>query len=546
MQVSRTTFGRFGQYVESLARDIPGLFRAKLAKAAKSVDHAAVIESVDGEGRLRASYLFMSVMASGIATIGLLVNSPAVIIGAMLISPLMAPLVRLGLGVGTLDYVRVRRALVVLATGMAFALATAMVIAWISPIQELTSEISARIRPSLFDLLVAIFSGLAGGYAMVTRRGSAIVGVAIATALMPPMAVVGYGVVTWQWTVVNGALLLFVTNLVAIALSVTAVTTWYGFSRRQVRQALVWQTGLGILLLLPLAFPLFHSLRAIAHETQVAQVVRRSVDAVFGASDGRVLSLHVVNGEDGRATRIDLAIATRHYTLGDDRQLRKEIGRAMQGKYELHLSPIIQADPARAALENALRPTAVVAGASAPVADPIDALLRNFPIRLAATSVDKSRHDMVLYVAADALDLAACRDMETNLRQRFARWTITIVPPVQALPPILFRNGQATLDADNQAPLQLAEWALDRWNVHSVKVFGLASSEGRGNARLARQRAAVIAERLSKDGIVATPMLAYQQPGQSSSEKLSGRTAFRSAVVVPGDSDAPHRTMNLR
>jgi uncharacterized hydrophobic protein (TIGR00271 family) len=224
-------------------------------RLARSVDHDAVIATVDQEGSLRASYLFMCVMASGIATTGLLLNSPAVIIGAMLISPLMAPIMRLGLGIGTLDHIRVRDALIVLAAGIAFALATAAAIAWLSPIHEITPEIAARTRPSLFDLVVAVLSGLAGGYAMVRGRGGAIVGVAIATALMPPMSVVGYGLATREWAIARGASLLFVTNLVAISLSVTAICTWYGFSRRRVRHALVWQTALLTLIVLPLAMP---------------------------------------------------------------------------------------------------------------------------------------------------------------------------------------------------------------------------------------------------------------------------------------------------
>ena len=142
----------------------------------------------------------------------------------MLVSPLMGPIVRLGLGITTLDHRRAASAALALLAGMGIALLMSITIVWISPVRELTAEILARTRPNLFDLLVATLSGLAGGYAMVRGRGGTIVGVAIATALMPPMAVVGFGIASGHAPVAQGALLLFATNLVAIALSITAVT----------------------------------------------------------------------------------------------------------------------------------------------------------------------------------------------------------------------------------------------------------------------------------------------------------------------------------
>lgn len=116
------------------------------SRLARSVDHDAVIRQIDSEGSLSSSYSLMCVMASGIATVGLLVNSPAVIIGAMPISPLMAPIMRLGLGMGTLDHLRVRDALAVLGAGMAFAFATAAAISWWSPIREAVSRWPAQRR----------------------------------------------------------------------------------------------------------------------------------------------------------------------------------------------------------------------------------------------------------------------------------------------------------------------------------------------------------------------------------------------------------------
>jgi hypothetical protein len=120
--------------------------------------------------------------------------------------------------------------------GTAAAVAFTSLIVLLSPVKELTTELLARTRPNLFDLVVAILSGAAGGYALIRGRGGAIVGVAIATALMPPLATIGYGLVTERWPVARGALLLFFTNMAAISLSVAAVAEWYGFGRGGLRK----------------------------------------------------------------------------------------------------------------------------------------------------------------------------------------------------------------------------------------------------------------------------------------------------------------------
>ncbi|MEO5596245.1 MAG: DUF389 domain-containing protein [Lysobacteraceae bacterium] len=514
--------------------------RLRWWQLSNSVDHEQVIATVDADGSLRSSYLFMCVMSAGISITGLLINSPAVIIGAMLISPLMSPIVRLGLGVATLDYVRVRRALGVLTIGMFFALLTALMIAWLSPIMDMTPEIAARTRPNLFDLVIAILSGLAGGYAMVTRRGGAIVGVAIATALMPPMAVVGYGMASGQWLVSKGALLLFSTNLVAIALSVTAITTWYGFSLSEFRKAIVWQTGLVFLLVLPLAYPLWQSLGAITRETQIAHAVRQAVADTFGANQSRVISLQVSTDRATHANRVDLALASRHYTREDDARLREAIQIAVQLPIVLRLSPILEADPQHVTLSDsslsnpiaAIKPVGPKRAPATTNDDPVSALLANFPLPLAAKQVDAKAKRVVLYLASTETSLKASRSLEQSLSQRLPDWTVRVVPPMQGLPEVRFGRGSSAIDADAEQTIGLIKWALAEWGVQSVRVYGYASSDGKGNARLARHRADVVAQRLTAVNIDAETEVAYS-PDQSRGELRDGRSAFWIAVVTP-------------
>ncbi|MCL4673472.1 MAG: DUF389 domain-containing protein, partial [Sphingomonadaceae bacterium] len=178
-----------------------------------TIDQQAVIEKRRAECEITSRYLFMTAMSGGIAVLGLLLSSPAVVIGAMLLSPLMDPIIGLGFALAIGDYRWLRQSAKSLAWGALMAIGLCAVVVFLSPLKDITTEIAARTRPNLFDLFVALFSALAGAYALIRGREGTIVGVAIATALMPPLAVVGFGLATFNGTVFSGALLLFVTNL---------------------------------------------------------------------------------------------------------------------------------------------------------------------------------------------------------------------------------------------------------------------------------------------------------------------------------------------
>ncbi|MBI4752277.1 MAG: TIGR00341 family protein [Acidobacteria bacterium] len=179
-----------------------------------------VYREVRDSYQLRPSYLMMLVLACLVAILGLLANSPAVVIGAMLISPLMSPFLSAGLALAIGDWELGKAAMrTILLSVIAAILISALAVA-ISPLKEPTSEILARTNPNLLDLGIAFFSGCAGTYTLVSRKGlTAIPGVAIATAVMPPLCVVGFGVFQLDAHIVFGALSLFVTNLAAIIVS---------------------------------------------------------------------------------------------------------------------------------------------------------------------------------------------------------------------------------------------------------------------------------------------------------------------------------------
>jgi uncharacterized hydrophobic protein (TIGR00271 family) len=168
----------------------------------------------------RGTNLWILIFAIFVASLGLNVNSTAVIIGAMLISPLMGPIMGMGLGLAINDMSLLRKAAYNFGVATLVALATSTLFFLISPINDAHSEILARTSPNVYDVLIALFGGLAGTLATSSRqKGNVIPGVAIATALMPPLCTAGYGLATFQFSFFFGAFYLFVINTVFIALA---------------------------------------------------------------------------------------------------------------------------------------------------------------------------------------------------------------------------------------------------------------------------------------------------------------------------------------
>lgn len=183
-------------------------------------EYNTVIESINRGVIFRGTNLWILVFAIFIASLGLNMNSTAVIIGAMLISPLMGPIMGLGLGTGINDLALVRKALSNYFFAAIVGLITSTIYFSISPLNDAHSEILARTTPNIYDVLIALFGGLAGIIATSTKqKGNVIPGVAIATALMPPLCTAGYGLATFQFSYSIGALYLFIINTVFIALA---------------------------------------------------------------------------------------------------------------------------------------------------------------------------------------------------------------------------------------------------------------------------------------------------------------------------------------
>ena len=160
-------------------------------------DELETIDTISKGIEFKGTNLWVLIFATFIASLGLNTNSTAVIIGAMLISPLMGPIMGFGVGLGISDFDMIKRSFRNFATATIFSVITSSFYFMISPISEAQSELLARTQPTVYDVLIAFFGGLAGIIASSTKsKGNVIPGVAIATALMPPLCTAGYGIAT--------------------------------------------------------------------------------------------------------------------------------------------------------------------------------------------------------------------------------------------------------------------------------------------------------------------------------------------------------------
>lgn len=202
-----------------------------LTSALDDFDH--IHENIHNGISFRGTNLWILIFAIIIASVGLNTNSNAVIIGAMLISPLMGPINGMGYAIATYDFVLFRRALKNFAFAVSASLVTSTLYFLITPISTAHSELLARTTPTIYDVLIALFGGLAGIVAMSSKhKGNVIPGVAIATALMPPLCTAGFGLATGQLNYFFGAFYLFTINTVFIGISAVLFSQLLNFPIR--------------------------------------------------------------------------------------------------------------------------------------------------------------------------------------------------------------------------------------------------------------------------------------------------------------------------
>lgn len=298
----------FSAWLGELREFMKGRFSLDEDKAQRDEVVASVSKGVE----FRGVNLWVLIFATMIASLGLNVNSAAVIIGAMLISPIMGPIMGVGLALGINDFELLKKSLRNLALMFIVAIITSTVYFFISPLSSNSSELLARTVPTTYDVLIALFGGLAGIVAQTRqdRTSTVIPGVAIATALIPPLCTAGFGLATGQFRFFIGAFYLFFINSVFIALATYAMVRFLQYEKKvfidKVRERTVKRLMMVITLVtfIPSVVIGFHMVRVSLFEA----VADKYVSQVFNFPHTRVIECNKHYAQGKNPSQIELLL----------------------------------------------------------------------------------------------------------------------------------------------------------------------------------------------------------------------------------------------
>lgn len=294
---------------ESLYVQIKAFFTRIFDVRQEKENEQETIDSIKKGVEFKGTNLWVLIFATFIASLGLNTNSTAVIIGAMLISPLMGPIMGFGLGLGISDFELIKRSFRNFAIATVFSVITSSIYFLISPISEAQSELLARTQPTLYDVLIAFFGGLAGIVASSTKsKGNVIPGVAIATALMPPLCTAGFGLATGNLYYFFGAFYLFFINSVFISLATYLVVRVLKYPKKvfldKDHEKRVTRY-VGIIVIFTIVPSLFLSYRLVK-TTYFNQQVLNYVNTELAFPNTQILSKTITNTSDKKEIKVVL------------------------------------------------------------------------------------------------------------------------------------------------------------------------------------------------------------------------------------------------
>ena len=299
--------------------------RLPFIKRASTDEFKDLFQLLRGNAKLKTSYLVLMVLSTVLAIFGLFANSSPVVIGAMILAPLMSPIISLSMGALRQDNQLVLLSAKTILSGLGLAFIAAVLITFITPIKNPNSEILARTSPTLLDLGIAVISGVAGAYAHAREEvAKTLAGVAVAVALVPPLAVAAIGFGWFDWPIFFGATLLLFTNLAGMILAGAITFMVLGFSPFRLATKAVAISSLIVLLF---SVPLFISFRQMVDEHNIVQLLDgkevntiQVKDVKITRSEPLTLSIKVVAKES----------LTEHEIEDLKKVIEKRIGRSVQ------------------------------------------------------------------------------------------------------------------------------------------------------------------------------------------------------------------------
>lgn len=298
-----------------------------------------VLETVKSNISFRGSNLWILACAIVIASIGLNVNSTAVIIGAMLISPLMGPIVGIGFALAIYDFSLLKRSAKNLAIATILSLTVACIYFLVSPFKETQSEILARTSPNIYDVLIAFFGGLVGVIALTrVEKGNPIPGVAIATALMPPLCTAGYGIAIGKFSYFIGAFYLYSINCVFICISTFLIIKFLKYepvSTLNPKYEKQIKYGITVLIFIMIV-PSFYMAYNLFQERRFIQKAEQFIENEFIANGYTPIYKNIMYNT--KPKKIEIGFLTKQFTTQETEVLTKKLSKYDIENTELKIS----------------------------------------------------------------------------------------------------------------------------------------------------------------------------------------------------------------
>lgn len=286
------------------------------------------LETVKKNISFRGANLWILACAIIVASVGLNVNSTAVIIGAMLISPLMGPIVGAGFALGIYDFTLLKKSLKNLLNATAVSLVVSTLYFYLSPFKDVQSELLARTSPNIYDILIAFFGGVVGVIAVTrSEKGNPIPGVAIATALMPPLCTAGYGLATAQWTFFLGAFYLYCINCVFIGIATFLIIKYLNYPAvKQINEKHQKRVKYTIIFLITaMLVPSSYLAYTLYREQQFKKNLNLFIESEF--SEKGYIVVYKKTNFNSNSKKLELAFLSKRFSNQEIKNLKSKLNR---------------------------------------------------------------------------------------------------------------------------------------------------------------------------------------------------------------------------
>lgn len=312
-----------------------------LFKKATDEDFKDLLSNLKDNAKFSYIFATLMILSTLLATTGLFANSTPVIIGAMILAPLMAPIISLSMGVIRADKFLLFQSVRTMLFGISLALLFSSIYTLFIPLEQITVEMQGRLNPNLLDLMVAIFSGMAGAYAYSKEEvAKSLAGVAIAVALVPPLSVIGIGIGIRNIDVIYGSFLLFATNLVGITLSAALTFIVLGFAPvKKAKKGLLYT----FVLMVIISIPLFLSFMKVVDKYEYFNKLN-SVKSIVLEDKKVELKIQLIQNKKDKIL-VNIELISDKYLLFDDYLIIKnKLQETVDKQIVLKITPVIKID----------------------------------------------------------------------------------------------------------------------------------------------------------------------------------------------------------